>query len=52
MDFGGSPADFRDGLFSYKDNFNSINYPIYTWEKGNIVWDIIRKGNQVMNRIT
>ncbi|MBT4319311.1 hypothetical protein HOD50_01630 [Candidatus Bathyarchaeota archaeon] len=42
LDVGGSPADISNGLYRFKKSFGGTDYPIYCWQTGNLVWDMLR----------
>lgn len=48
IEFGGAPADLSDGMYRFKESFGGTDYPIYCWETGNFLWDIVKLGSKVL----
>ncbi|ELY93175.1 hypothetical protein C482_19416 [Natrialba chahannaoensis JCM 10990] len=50
-DFGGGGADFRDGAFTFKEEFGGELVPNVYWERGtNPVWPLVRRGRSLYQR--
>jgi predicted N-acyltransferase len=52
VEFGSAPADFEDGLYRFKESFGGKDYPVYSWEKGNLLWKSIKGGVKILNTLT
>lgn len=47
-DFGGTAADWTDGVFKFKSEFGGRIYPSIQWEKGasSVLWPLFKRGRR------
>lgn len=50
IEFGSVPTDIEDGLYQFKESFGGIDYPVYCWEKGNIIHKTLKTGAKFVKR--
>ena len=42
LELGGVPTDIEDGLYRFKESLGGTDYPIYCWEKGNLIHSTLK----------
>lgn len=50
LEVGSAPSDIRDGLYRFKESLGGMDYPVYCWEKGNIIHSTLKQGSRFLNR--